>query len=283
MAMIVNKMLRVIPKKDKIEAIDCYSICKTLAETGGELWEKVIYFVNKEENCLDIKYKSRKGRGDLGLGIEDNFADFDIWVIQNYEGGSDFISCYNYLEYELDNAEITNLYCFDEIRLKGNHHQLIKDFYPNFFQFQENKPPFLLKQAILNQENQFISINIEGVYNAGTIYNVGEEYSDIPELVTKEEFFKPRSVSYWEARFLCLPNRNNYGLKKQLDTCIKDKFESIDWDETNLFEIQICNKGRVVKKVEIGKHWKYYNAEFFDNTIEKNWIDYLALWRRGLI
>ena len=281
MAMIVNKMLRVIPKKQRIGNVDCHSICINLAQTGGELHEKVIYYINEEENCLDIKYKSRKGRGHLG--IEDMLEEFDIWTIQNYEGGSDYISCLNPEVYQLNMSERTNLYCFDEIRIKGNHKKLARDFYPNFFQYNENKLPNYLEKELQKEEKEFISLALDGIYNAGTIYTVGGEYSKIPELVTKEEFHRLRNVFYWEAEFLILHDGENYGLKKMLLSCLKDKFSTFEWDRTNLFEIQFCNKSRVVKKVETGKNWRYFNSEFFDNTIEKNWIDYLALWRRELI
>ncbi|MDF1697326.1 MAG: hypothetical protein P1U56_15895 [Saprospiraceae bacterium] len=76
MAMIVNKMLRVIPKTQKITSVDCHSLCSTLAITGGELWEKVIYYINEEDNCLYIKFKSRRGGGELG--VEENKDEFDI-------------------------------------------------------------------------------------------------------------------------------------------------------------------------------------------------------------
>ena len=126
MAMIINKMLRVIPKKQKIKDVDCHSICTSLAETGGELWEKVIYYINDEENCLDIKYKSRKGRGKLG--IEEKIEEFDVWVIENYEGGSDYIFCLNSKQYELDASHAINLYSFDEVRIKGIHDRLEKNW-----------------------------------------------------------------------------------------------------------------------------------------------------------
>lgn len=282
MAMIVNKMFRVIPKKQKIENIDCHSICTNLAETGGELWEKVIYYVNEEENCLDIKYKSRKGRGELG--IEDQLEVFDIWNIINYEGGPDYIYCLNSKEYDLDMSNDTmNLYSFDEVRLKANHEKLMQDFYPHFFHFKDDKPPFYLEKVLRKKENNFVSFKLEGIYNAGTMYNVGAAYSKIPEKVTKEVFFRPRNTSYWEAEFLFLNNIENYAIKKLLQSCLKDKLTSFEWDRANLVEIQFCYKNRLVKKIETAEHWRYYNAEFFDNTIEKHWIDYMALRKRGLV
>lgn len=278
MATIVNKMLRVIPKKQKIKDVDCHAICLNLAETGGELWEKVIYFVNEEENCLDIKYKSRKGKGELG--IENKSKDFDIWTIENYEGGFDNIYFSNSKEYEMNMPfETTNLYCFDELRLRGNHDNLKQDFYPKFFHFNNDKPPYQLENVLKKSKDEYISFNVNGVYTAGTIYSVGEEFSRTPELQTKEEFHKPRNVSYWEAGFLIM----NYELKKLIQTAMKDRFNSIEWDKSNLSEIQFCYKNRIVKKIEVGEHWKFFNAEFFDNTVEKNWIDYYALWKRELI
>lgn len=282
MAVIINRMLRVIPKKLNINDVDCHTICSNLAKTGGELWEKVIYYINEEENCLDIKYKSRKGRG--ALGIEEDIENFDIWIIQNYEGGSDYINFSNAKKYDIDMPpDGINLYCFDEIKLKGNHPQLKRDFYPTFFQFNHNTPPLYLEKTLQKEDKGWASFELNGIYNAGTIYNVGEEYSDVPELVTKDEFHRPRSVFYWEADFLIINNSENYGIKKLLQSCLDDKFNSMEWDQTNLTEIQFCFKNRVVKKIELGKHWRYFNAEFFDNTIERNWIDYLSLWKRGLI
>jgi len=281
MAMIVNKMLKVIPRKQKITEIDCHAICSNLAQTGGELWEKVIYFVNENENCLDIKYKSRKGRGKLG--IEDKHQDFDIWLIENYEGGFDNIYFLYPHKYDIKMSEEINLYCFDEIKLKGNHDRLKKDFYPNFFYLNSSDPSPYLNKIIQEGNNGFASFKVDGIYTAGTIYNVGKENSHIPELLTKEEFHKPRNVSYSEADFLIINSFGNHGMKKLLRSCINDKFSSIEWDKTNLSEIQFCFKGRVVKKIETGEYWRYYNAEFFDNTVEKNWIDYLSLWKRGLI
>ncbi|OAV45132.1 hypothetical protein [Lewinella sp. 4G2] len=264
MAMIVNKMLRVIPKKHKIKDIDCHAICLNLAETGGELWEKVIYFVNEEENCLDIKYKSRKGKGNLG--IEDKSKDFDIWTIENYEGGVDNIYFLNFKEYGLKMPfETINLYGFDELRLRGNHVNLKQDFYPMFFHFNNDKAPYQLENVLKNCKDDYVSFDVNGIYSAGTIYSVGEEFSRIPELQTKEEFHKPRSVSYWEANFLIL----NYELNKLIQEAVNNKFSSIEWDKSNLSEIQFCYKKRIVKKIEIGERWKFFNAEFFDNTVEK--------------
>lgn len=278
MATIVNKMLRVIPKKQKIKDVDCHAICLNLAETGGELWEKVIYFVNEEENCLDIKYKSRKGRGELG--IENKSKDFDIWTIENYEGGFDNIYFSNSKEYEMKMPfETINLYGFDELRIRGNHDKLKKDFYPKFFHFNNDKPPSQLENVLKKSKDDYVSFNVNGIYTAGTIYSVGEEFSRIPELQTKEEFHKPRNVSYWEADFLIM----KYEIKKLIQAAMKDKFTSIEWDRSNLSEIQFCYKKRIVKKIEIGEYWRFFNAEFFDNTVEKNWIDYSALWKRELI
>ena len=275
-------MLRIIPKKQEIKNIDCHAICSKLAETGGELWEKVIYYVNEEENCLDIKYKLRKGKGELG--IEDKSDEFDIWIIENYEGGSDKIYFLNQRKYNMEMShETVNLYCFDEIRLRGNHDILKEDFYPNFFHFTNGNSSHYLEKILQKVNNNFASFKIKGIYSAGTIYNVGKEYSKIPELTTKKEFHNPRSVSYWEAEFLITTNYENYGIKKLIQSAIKDKFNSIEWDKANLSEIQFCFNKRVVKKIEIGEYWKYYNSEFFDNTVEKNWIDYLSLWTRGLI
>lgn len=278
MATIINKMLRVIPKKQKITNIDCHALCSHLAETGGELWEKVIYFVNEEENCLEIKYKSRKGRGELG--IENKTNDFDIWTIENYEGGFDHIYFSNSKMYGIKMpSDVINLYCFDELRLKGNHHKLKDDFYPNFFHFNNGKAPSHLEMILEKSSDNYATFNVNGVYTAGTIYDVEEEYSIIPELQSKDDFHKPRKVSYWEADFLIM----NYEIKKLILAAMKDKFSSIDWDKSNLREIQFCYKNRIVKKIETGEHWKFFNAEFFDNTIQKNWTDYAALWKRGLI
>ncbi|HAS40752.1 MAG TPA: hypothetical protein DCS93_09750 [Microscillaceae bacterium] len=280
MAAIVNKMLRVIPKKDKIEDIDCHQICTNLAETGGELWEKVVYYINEEENCLDIKYKSRKGRGDLG--IEDRPNQFDIWVIENSDGGDDIITCLNSHQYDLDAHYNTNLYCFEEIRIVGNQAGLLQDFYPHFFYFEQSNPPNYLQKALDTKDGNCIKLDQKGIYNAGTIYDVGEKFSRIPEALTKSAFFGPRQVPYFEAEFLLLSNQN-YGLTDLIQSAVSDKFTKFDWDKNNLFEIQFWNKGRMVKKIETGQHWTYFNAEFFDNTIEQNWIEYLSLWKRGLV
>lgn len=278
MATIVNKMLRVIPKKQKIKDVNCHEICLNLAETGGELWEKVIYFVNEEENCLDIKYKSRKGRGELG--IENRSKDFDIWTIENHEGGFDNIYFSNSKEYEMQMSfDTINLYGFDELRLRGNHDKLKKDFYPKFFHFNNGKPPCQLENALKKSKDDYVSFNVNGIYTAGTIYSVGEEFSRIPELQTKEEFHKPRNVSYWEADFLIM----KYEIKKLIQAAMTDKFTSIEWDRSNLSEIQFCYRKRIVKKIEIGEHWRFFNADFFDNTVENNWVDYSALWKRELI
>lgn len=280
MATIINKMIRVIPKKQSIQEVDCQAICTHLAETGGELWEKVIYFVNEAENCLDIKYKSRKGRGDLG--IESQKADFDIWIIENYEGGFDNIFCLNAKEYELEVNDLMNIYCFDEIRFIGNQSKLVKDFYAHFFRYKNEKIPPFLKNALRYEANDTISFQQKGIYSAGTIYQVGKEFSRIPELVTKEKFFEPRMVYYWEARFL-FSYGTTYGLNLIINSILTDQFTNFEWDRENLQEIQFCYKNRIVKKIETGTPWKFYNSEYFDNTVERNWIDYLALWKRGLI
>ena len=180
-------------------------------------------------------------------------------------------------------SAVTNYYCFDEIRIKGNHENLAKDFYPEFFYYKENSPPIYLEKALRKESNKFISFHLEGIYNAGTRYRVGDEYSKTPELTTKEEFHRPRNVFYWEAEFLILHNSENYGLKKMLLSSLNDKASTFNWGKTNLFEIQFCHKSRVVRKIKTGEHWQYFTAEYFDNTIEKNWIDYKSLWKRGLI
>ncbi len=277
MAMIVNKMLRVFPKKQKITEVDCFAICAHLADTGGELWEKVIYYVNEEENCLDIKYKSRKGRGDLG--IEDKLDEFDIWIIENGEGGHDYLHFLNDRQYDMKMSnDLVNLYCFDEIRVLGNHNELIKDFHNHFF----HTTGYQFAGAFEKIKQNVLSFHVNGVYNAGTIYDVGEEFSRVPELMTKEAFFKPRRVSYLEAEFLFLEN-GSYEIQKMLNSCLKDKFKGFEWNREHLHEIQICYNNRVVKRIETGEHWQYYNGEFFDNTVERNWIDYLSLRRRGLV
>ncbi|MDF1697320.1 MAG: hypothetical protein P1U56_15865 [Saprospiraceae bacterium] len=282
MAMIINKMLRVIPKKQKITEVDCHSICSTLAITGGELWEKVIYYINEEENCLDIKYKSRRGRGELG--IEDNKEEFDVWVISNYEGGPDYIYCLNARQYELDNTgDTVNLYRFDEVRIGGDHSQLIQDIYPHFFYIKNDKLPDELKRALRNEKENFISFQLDGLYTEGTTYQVGETYSREPELLSREEFFKPTRVSFWEAQFLYSNHQGNYSVQKLLEACQKDRLRSYEWSREHLHEIQYCFQGRVVKKIETGVHWMYYNSEFFDNSAEKNWVEYMGLYHRGLI
>lgn len=278
MATIVNKLIRVISKKLKIKEVDCYALCSHLAETGGELWEKVIYYINEEENCLDIKYKSRKGRGELG--IEDRHNDFDIWIIENYEGGFDKIHFPNSKIYKMEiSTDTTNLYTFDEIRLKGNQEGLIKDFYPKFFHFGDNTSSSFFGRVLHCSKGDYVSLPVDGIYIAGTIYDVGKEFSRIPELQTKEEFHQPRNVLYWEAEFFIL----NYEVKKLIQGALKDKFSSFEWNQSNLSEIQFCYQSRMVKKIEIGKHWKYFNAEFFDNTVEKNWLGYSTLWKQDLI
>ena len=281
MAMIMNKMLRVIPKKQKITTVNCHEICTNLAKTGGELWEKVIYYINEENNCLDIKYKSRKGKGELG--IENRKEEFDIWVISNGEGGPDFIQCLNYNQYDLDYPDMVNLYRFDEVRIKGDHKNLIIDLYPEFFHFSDDTPPDNLKKALQASEGNLISFKFEGIYTAGTIYQVGEHYSSEPELVSKEEFFRPRMVSYWEAQFLFYNHYGNYAIQKFLNSCLNDKLQSFDWNREHLHEIHFCYKNRIVKQIKTGQHWFYFNSEFFDNTVERNWIEYMALYSRGLV
>ena len=129
MATIVTKVIRVYPKKERIEDVDCQKICEHLANSATELWEKVIYFINTKENCLDIKYKSRRGTGELG--IEDNTQDFDVLITScgDWTDRFQIISNENKSEDEIE----INLYEFDEIKITGQHQKLLIDFYPMFF------------------------------------------------------------------------------------------------------------------------------------------------------
>ncbi len=283
MAIIINRMLRVIPKNNKsILGFDCQAMAQELVETGGELWEKIIYYINEEENCLDIKFKSRKGKGNLS--IEDRPEDFDIWEIRNYEGGMDYIFCNNYAIYDLPRGERKNLYRFDQISLIGNHAQLMEDFYPQFFNLKSGLNSCRLKNKIGDATGDEVVFQMDGIYTAGTIYNVGETYSDLAEKVSKHIFFKPCMVSYWEAEFLLLSSDDLYEMRNLFLSLIQSQFRNFKWNKDNLNEIRFYNKGRVVKKVVItDTHWQYYNAEYFDNSVENNWLDYAALWKRDLI
>ena len=276
-------MIRVLPRKDHVDNIDCHSICSHLSNTGGELHEKVIYCVNSEDNCLDIKYKSRKGRGELG--IESQLDEFDIWIITNWSD-MDYVECLNWKQYELISTSQLKgcLYRFDEVFFVGNQEKLKTDFYPFFFKYMNGAIPKYLEIAINNSENNSAKFKSNGLYTEGTTYNVGEEFSKEPEKQSKHEFYMPRNGRAFYGNMMLLPScmHDHDGFIDNLIEGLKGKFKNIDCNTESLMEIQFRYNNRIVKKIEFDNIWRYYNGEFFDNLADENWLDYNSLKRRGL-
>lgn len=274
MATIVTKIIRVYPKNERIENIDCQKICSHLANSATELWEKVIYFINQNENCLDIKYKSRRGTGELG--IEDEIQNYDIWITACGDNTDGFQVTSN--ENQSENKYGINLYKFDEIKILGQHEKLIRDFYPMFFYFgkEEKTPPYFLSKAIEKQFDNEISFNQAGVYTASNDYDIGKKHSLVPELVSEEEFVKLRGESSFIENFLFYPS-HYYGLESLLKTVFdegnQNQYGSDGID--NLIAIQFFYRKRVVKELKWEKSfWKFSSSDWWDNCISPEWIEY---------
>lgn len=265
MSTISTHIIRIYPKRKKISEIDCQAISQNLADTASELWEKVIYYVNSEENCLDIKYKSRR---DGQLGIEDQLEDFDIWYIISREN-QDFIGQLYSNGYRWYNC----FYQFDAIKIIGNQEHLLEKLYPLFFQFPNATfPPFFLQRAIDQKENDSITFPQGGIYCPINNYSIGEKHSDKAELVTKENFLKPRN-SYIEDHLLF--QSSFYGIKKLFQSIVVGLNVKELRETVHGLDIQLCYNNRVTRVFKWdGNHSLSLSSDWWDNCIESNWVNY---------
>lgn len=268
MAVTITKVIRIYPKNKSIKDINCFEICKHLAESASELSEKVIYYVNENENCLDIKYHSRRGSGELG--IENDLENFDIWLT-SCGSGIDYTGMYVKKSYGG-----ASLYQFDEIRIMGEQKKLLESLYIPFFKpHGDRTPPYFLKKALEEEINNKISFKQNGVYTASNSYKIGEKYSRIPEQVSIKEFLKPRGEGSFIDEFLIYPSDND-GIEYLLKTVFDETDNQYDRGRfEHLTGIQILFKNRVVQEVIWDKtFWRFSSSDWWDNCITPDWIEY---------
>ena len=262
-----TRTVRIYPKSRDVR-LDKQQIAEHIVKTAL-LDSEVNVYENFEDNCLDLRWNSKRAGGELGINKE----LIDVWEIR---GGNYAQLFFN--ENLIGTRETNNLvfFSFDEIEIKsssGEFDEIMKDIFPYI-----NPKEWFYERL----DDQTVTIPIQGIYRTDCDAVIGDVENKINYL-SKDEFLKLE------------------GIVSMIEGCLVNEWKTNSlWNVMNKFHIyergkidgesvyphvdyfQLNWKGRPVAKMDRtdNQHWavwKYQFACWWDNLIHPDWIAYKAL------
>ncbi|TPN80978.1 hypothetical protein [Aquimarina algicola] len=258
-----TRIVRVYPKIDKT-ILNKNEISENIVKTAL-LDEELNVFDNKENNCIDFIWRSKRAGGKLGI----DSSLVDVWEIR----GGDYTKMF-FNGILLNNPKYNGFFFFkfDEIEIVFEKDKIDK-FQEIFYQFD------IEKKILVDKKQCCFIVNISGTYSADNDYEIGIDENKINNL-SKDEFLKLKGTdNFIEGIFV-----NKY--KAQNLSNFLSKFYQFETDEEKttipylgMQHFQLNFKKRPVAKISRNngngwQPWIYETMNWWDNCILPEWIEY---------
>jgi len=251
MANYYTRIIRIY-SSSRFENIDIEAITKTVVRTAT--MSDLCYFVNKEEQCLDLKFESKRAGGEINL----DYGRFDVWEIRENQVFHNDVN-YGY-------KDVT--FGFDEIHFDSTNEILNHEFF-NYFMV-------LKSSGRAKEENGVLIIKEKGSYHTGIYYDI--KFEDSKERIRQVDldmFLEPRED-------ICnidgiLDNEN---VAKDLDRFYFFAFlNPHDKEVFKLYDgfrsVKLLWKGRPVNiAYKTETYWNGKNSDWWDNCLLPEWLSF---------
>lgn len=262
--------LRLISKEGQILNSDAANICRFIISEVSELENELVFWNDKKNNILDIRFTCRRGFFEHENEII-NSEKYYIWQITSWD--EDILSFSDRNKPHQEKAE----YKFDTISIVGNHSKLDKVKLDLLKNSQENWKNF--EREILSSNE--IKYKIQGRYFASNCYSIGNIYSLEPKEVKLDFFLKLREGYIDSIKKIEKLSRN------WIDLLIEfmHDYEEID----NNFEgFRFYYKNRIVKELVKGenfyitssglkvkkRNWIMKSSDYWDNLVNERYTSF---------
>ncbi|OJJ20157.1 hypothetical protein BKI52_16935 [marine bacterium AO1-C] len=268
MGFTATQYIRIYPKHGKVSALPYDEVCKHLARTAMELDKELIFYLNEQENCLELKFNSRRATGDINL----NLSDFFIWRLRSDNDGSNEVVQLE--SHGISQLRLPAVYAFDKIIIEGD-----KDKLTLFLDTVCKKTPKYWDTLLEGSSSEQIELDISGTYHTWNEYEPGKEYSRVPKQVNLSEFHKLRGTYAFFNLIETTEEKLNL-----TNGFLEEIYEDYEYERffDGLNAVCLSYKGRIVEKVrwesfqtgDLEGRWNRASANGFDNLVVKDFNDF---------
>ncbi|MDF1698650.1 MAG: hypothetical protein P1U56_22550 [Saprospiraceae bacterium] len=232
--------------------MDIEKITKRIVKTAT--MSDLYYYKNKQEECYDIKFQSKRAGGEIDL----DYDKFDVWEIREN------LIFHNGLKHPPE----TSTFGFDEIHFDSTNEIINQEFFPYLMELKSNG------KAV--EKDGILIVKESGSYHTGIYYDI--EFKDSKERIREADlstFLKPRGEIANIAGII-----DNENIAKDLDRF--DYFAFCNPHDQDVFKlyggfksITFLWKNRPVNiAYKTETYWSGKNSDWWDNCLLPEWIDF---------
>lgn len=258
-----TRTIRIYPKSIG-QILDKEAISKSIVDSA--LLDYELNVLNNEENeYLDYCFSSKRGSGDFGIDL----SEVDVWEIQGGDGTKISLNANRIID-----GFGLFFFRFDEIEIKGDISKLedlIHDIFPRYDSKYQDFP--------MKKINEVYRYEVNGIYNAGSYYQIGNKENRINYL-NRAEFLKLKG-EYNSLEGCLISSYQTENLMKVYQR-LRNFEMSVKQDEEfylGLDYLQLNYQGRAVFQIKSNfsnqyQKWIYKSSNWWDNCILPKWIKY---------